>query len=380
MKPNLDPRACVTVSCSYFGAAVPALLNALTFIGFTILAIILGGQTLASVRDDKSLSSSVGIVIISLITLLLCLCGYKSISWFGRAMSIPMCISMVIALGVGGSKLEDPPTVGPASVASVLTFASAIAGFTLSVGPLCMDFTCSMKPQTSSWRLFLAMYSGVFTSYAAFMWFGAILAAASLVNPDWQEGYANGNVGGLLAAVYRPAGAFGKILVALLSLNLGSGIAASVYSVSLSAQTLLPVLRHIPRIVLSACIIAAAIPLSILASPKFQETWTNFLALIASWVSVFLAIIIVEHLVFRRSYSAYNLSQWDSPGKLPTGISALVAGGVGVGLAVPCINQAWYVGPIAEHTGDIGFIVAFVASALVYVPTRVMERKFVGRG
>lgn len=58
MKPNLDPRACVTVSCSYFGAAVPALLNALTFIGFTILAIILGGQTLASVRDDKSLSSS----------------------------------------------------------------------------------------------------------------------------------------------------------------------------------------------------------------------------------------------------------------------------------------------------------------------------------
>lgn len=105
------------------------------------------------------------------------------------------------------------------------------------------------------------MYSGVFTSYAAFMWFGAILAAASLVNPDWQEGYANGNVGGLLAAVYRPAGAFGKILVALLSLNLGSGIAASVYSVSLSTQTLLPVLRHIPRIVLSACIIAACVSL-----------------------------------------------------------------------------------------------------------------------
>lgn len=124
----------------------------------------------------------------------------------------------------------------------------------------------------------------------------------------------------------------------------------------------------------------SVVPLGILASSKFQETLTNFLALIASWVAVFASIIIVEHLIFRRSFSAYDISHWDSPRRLPSGLSALAAGAVGIGLSVPCINQVWYVGSIAEHSGDIGWEVAFVASALVYVPLRVVERRwFLGR-
>lgn len=366
-------------SFGYYGAIVPALLNALTLVGFAILSVILAGQTLASARSDGDISRSVGIVIISFVSFLLSLFGYKFISWFGRIMSALMCITLIIAFGLGGKQLEDPLIDVPVTASAVLSFGSAVAGFTLSLATLSMDYSFCMRPQIPSWRIFLFKFMGIFISVAAFMFLGAILAAASLANPNWQEGYMNGNVGGLLAAVLHPAGGFGQFLVVLLSVSLTNGVAACLYSTSLSFQTFLPILSRVPRVVFSGVMIAIVIPLGILASPKFQETLTNFLALIASWVAVFAAIIMVEHLVFRRSFSAYDLSHWDSPRKLPSGVSAIVAGVVGMGLSVPCINQVWYVGPIAEHTGDIGWEVACVASALVYVPLRILERRWFPR-
>lgn len=52
----------------YHLAALPALLNAATMMGFMILNCILGGETLASVSDG-SLSWNVGIVIIAIVSL-----------------------------------------------------------------------------------------------------------------------------------------------------------------------------------------------------------------------------------------------------------------------------------------------------------------------
>lgn len=41
--------------------------------------------------------------------------------------------------------------------------------------------------------------------------------------------------------------------------------------------------------------------------------------------------------------------------------------------------QVWYEGPIAKHTGDIAFELAFVISALLYYPFRKLEIKLSGR-
>ncbi len=40
------------------------------------------------------------------------------------------------------------------------------------------------------------------------------------------------------------------------------------------------------------------------------------------------------------------------------------------------MDQVWFVGPIARHTGDIGFELAFVTTALVYSPLRYLELRF----
>lgn len=52
-------------------------------------------------------------------------------------------------------------------------------------------------------------------------------------------------------------------------------------------------------------------------------------------------------------------------------------GAVAVSFAfvVPCMAQKWFVGPIAETTGDIGLEVALVIAPLLYLPMRWIEVK-----
>ena len=61
------------------------------------------------------------------------------------------------------------------------------------------------------------------------------------------------------------------------------------------------------------------------------------------------------------------------------GYAAIGAAVLCFGLVIPGMSQTWFVGPIAEETGDIGFEVALVLSAVLYVPFRALERKKYGR-
>lgn len=91
-------------------------------------------------------------------------------------------------------------------------------------------------------------------------------------------------------------------------------------------------------------------------------------------------IIFLEHLYFRKGrFALYDPRAWNSPSMLPTGIPAVTAAILSFGPVVPCMDQVWYVGPIAEKTGDIGFEMAFVASAVFYFAFRWLEIKWRGR-
>ena len=84
-----------------------------------------------------------------------------------------------------------------------------------------------------------------------------------------------------------------------------------------------------------------------------------------------------EHLVIRRGrFDAYDLRFWNDPYKLTTGLPAIASIILACGLIVPCMDQVWFVGPIAEHAGDIGFEVAFAVTSLCYVPLRYLELRY----
>ena len=125
-------------------------------------------------------------------------------------------------------------------------------------------------------------------------------------------------------------------------------------------------------------ILSSLIPLAIVGAHKFYTALTNFLGLISYWGSAYGAIVLVEHVLFRRNAAAYNIEDWNNPRRLPSGIAALGAGACSFGLVVSCMDQVWFVGPIAKSTGDIGFEVAFALSAILYVPFRTLELRIRG--
>lgn len=101
--------------------------------------------------------------------------------------------------------------------------------------------------------------------------------------------------------------------------------------------------------------------------------------MISYWASAFAAVIIVEHVIIRRNdFSTYDLRVWNNPRLLPTGIAGLGACGLACALIVPSIDQVWFIGPFAKTTGDIGFELAFFATAVFYIPLRYVELKYRG--
>ncbi|KAF8872734.1 NCS cytosine-purine permease [Infundibulicybe gibba] len=312
----------------YYGVILPCVLNLIGMCGFCILNCILGGQTLASVAGGNLSWTSVSF------------CGYKVLSWYEKIAWIPVLITFL----------------NLATASAVLTFGSTIAGFVITYSPLSSDFTNYFHPEVSSLKIFLYSYLGFFIPIVTI------------------QCYTDGNVGGLLEAMLQPTGNFGKFLTVLLSLSVAGNIAATLYSVSLNIQVFIPPLVAVPRYFFSILAAAIIIPLAIVGSHRFYGTLTNFLGLIGYWAGAFCGIVLVEHLVFRRGKSvAYNAQHWNSPRNLPSGVAAIGAALASFGLVVPCMDQVWFVGPIAKFTGDIGFEVSFALSAILYVPFRALE-------
>jgi purine-cytosine permease-like protein len=205
---------------------------------------------------------------------------------------------------------------------------------------------------------------------------GAAIGGALFSVPTWEKGYETNAVGGVLAAMLSPAGGFGKFVVVVLSLTLLGNIAATMYSVTLNFQILVPQLVLIPRYAFSVVVTAIVIPISIKATADFYANLEYFIALISYWSSAFVAVLITEHVVFRKGrYDTYDHSAWNVASQLPLGFAALSAAVLSFALVIPSVAQVWFTGPIATKAGDIGFELAFVVTGILYLPLRAIEKK-----
>ncbi|KAI9510189.1 permease for cytosine/purines, uracil, thiamine, allantoin-domain-containing protein [Russula earlei] len=332
----------------FYGAMVPSTLTVLGAVGFCILNNIVT------------------------------FCGLKVLNWYQNCAWVPLIIVFVIAAGVSGKDLVDPP-VAPATAAQVLSFGATIAGFTASWAIISSDYTVYFHPRVSSKR-WVSWPRGIFNHVQiTLQCLGAAAAISAPYVPSWEAGYTDGNVGGLVYAMLSSVGKFGKVLMVFLSLSVTANNALSVYSMGIALQTLIPRLVVVPRYVFSVISTALIILLSIVGQHKFYATLSNFLGIIGYWAGAWIAVIGVEHLYFRnRDFSLYDLRCWNTPSRLPLGAAALGASALSFALVIPSMSQVWYTGPIARKTGDIGFEVATTVTALFYVPLRHLEKRWRG--
>ncbi|KAL5342475.1 permease for cytosine/purines, uracil, thiamine, allantoin-domain-containing protein [Aspergillus crustosus] len=376
----------------YYIVSLIVLLNLCTIAGFGVISSVLGGSTLAAVSNG-SIDDTAGIVVIGICGMIVSFGGYKFLHQYERYCWLFALIAIVITTGVGGNRLSSQTPTEPPTAATVLSFGGVIAGFLIPWAGMAADFSVYCTPTVSTTRIFAYTYFGLFLPTVPLMTLGAAIGASAPSIPSWADNYATYGVGGVLDAMLSPAGGFGKFVSVLLSFSLLGNLAASMYSISLNFQLLLPFFVRVPRFVFSIIYTAILIPVSVEAAKSFFTNLENFLYVIAYWSAAFVSVVAVEHFLFRRGDCAAYIyttedgsgtelesesGSWNNPKHLPSGLAAVGAMALSFGLIVPCMGQVWFTGPIAETTGDIGFEVALVLAGGLYVPLRWVERKFWG--
>ncbi|EEH23068.2 hypothetical protein PABG_05279 [Paracoccidioides brasiliensis Pb03] len=348
-------------SFGFYCVYIVVLLNLATVSGFVVIDAVIGGQTLAAVNPG-SISVNAGIIIVVLVALLISFFGYKVLHQYERYAWIPTLVSIIILTGCGGKNLVDQVKQPEPTAKPILSFGGLVAGFLIPWAALSSDFSTYMSPDVPSTHIFTYTYLGLFLPNTPLMILGAAIGGAVPNTPSWASAYESGSVGYMFAAILSPAGGFGKFITVLLAFSALGNIAATIYSITLNIQILLPILVRIPRAIFAAVFVAIIIPVSIRAAASFFSSLENFIGVIAYWSAAFFAIVTVEHLVIRHgNYASYEHVIWDVGSQLPSGIAALGAGLLSFALVIPCMSQTWFTGPIAEITGDIGFEMALVA-------------------
>ncbi|BGP08513.1 hypothetical protein JCM10049v2_004360 [Rhodotorula toruloides] len=379
-------------SYGYYPAILPALLNLISFIGFCAVNSIVAGQVLAAVNPGH-LSTTAGIVIVAVVSMFISFCGYRVLHAVERWAWLPVILAFILLTGFGGRHLGSATSFAkdvPATAANVLSFISIVVGFTISWGGCSADFNTYMHPTVPSYLVFVYTFLGLYLPCALIQILGAAFAAAALSGevPTWEAAFGDGSVGGLVGVAMEPMNGFGKFLLVIFSLGMISNNAPTQYAFSLSLQIVFPFLTRLPRFLLPIAGTAIYLPIAIAAAAHFAAALSNFLGLLGYWSSIFVAILLIEHLLFRRGhFSSYDLSLWDRSSKLPPGIAALFASFCGAAFCVVGMDQVWYRGPLAVSLagpsasagGDIGFETGMAVAGVVFVPCRWIERRVFGR-
>ncbi|TMW67604.1 hypothetical protein Poli38472_011224 [Pythium oligandrum] len=374
----------------YHGVKLIAVFNVFACLGWSCVNVIVGAQLIHAVNDN--VPGWVGIVIITVLTFIVTLFGYKAVHAYEFYSWIPVFIVFIITIAEfahQGAYIHIPMGVGTSEMGSVLSFGSVVFGFAIGWSSYAADYTVYQPATQSKVKIFFATYIGLIVPLLFTEILGICVKTAtdeSAADPRYAEGYAASGSGGLLAAVLvPPLGGFGKFCLVLLALSIIANNCPNIYSVSLTLQVFGSWSRRVPRpiwtLVGSVIYCAVAIP----GYNEFEHVLENFMNVIGYWLSVYSAIGFTEHFVFRKGFGGYNVDDHDKPDKLPNGYAAIFSFCVGAVGAVLGMSQSWYVGVIALKAGeapfggDVGIQLAWAFAIVSYLITRPIELKYFNR-
>lgn len=138
----------LSYNVSLYVVTILLVLNAATVTGFSIVAAIVSGQTIAAINPGN-VSVTVGIVIVILASFVLSLLGYQVLHIWERWQWLPNLVAITITVGVGGRHLADQQEVPAATASQVLSYGGLIAGYFITFGGTASDFSIYHDPRAS---------------------------------------------------------------------------------------------------------------------------------------------------------------------------------------------------------------------------------------
>jgi NCS1 nucleoside transporter family len=370
----------------WYGVKVIACFNILACLGWSSVNVIVGAQLFNAVNSN--MPGWAGILVIAAATFLVTLFGYKIVHTYERYSWIPCLIIFLIVLGEfahSGQFYNIPMGVGTSEAGSVLSFAASVFGFATGWTSYAADYTVYQPVNRSRMSIFLWTFGGLAFPLLFTEMLGAAVITAYVNNEDYTNAYNNQQIGGLLATVLAPLGAFGSFCLVILALSIIANNCPNIYSVSLSLQLLARKSARIPRFVWTFIGTLIYVAIAIPGYSHFEDVLENFMLLIAYWLAIYEGIALSEHIVYKRGFSGYHPEHYLDRNKLPPGIAAMIAFCFGIMGAVLGMSQVWFEGPIGllcgvpPFGGDVGFELAFCFSAISYIILRYFEKRHFGR-
>ncbi|EMD88461.1 hypothetical protein COCC4DRAFT_44095 [Bipolaris maydis ATCC 48331] len=369
----------------WWPSKIIVLLNIIVLLGYGMIDCVVAGQILSAVSTN-SMSVVVGIIIVAVIAWAITTFGYQIFHYYERWAWLPQLVVLCILAGVAGPRFdissksygdENPNTI----IGNRISFFGLTLAAAITYGGGAADYFVYYPEHASSLSIFGMTLIGLMCSFTFAFVLGIGLASGMSNNADWEAAYGVSQ-GALIVEGYKPLGAFGSVCGVIVALGLVANLIVPTYSSGIDAQILGRYAAAIPRVIWNTVGVIIFTVCALAGRAHLAEIFTNFLALMGYWVSIWIAIILEEHLIFRRK-TGFNWEVWNQKKKLPLGIAALAAFVIGWIGAIMCMAQVWYIGPIAKQVGthgaDMGNFVGFAWASVVYPPLRMWELKRFGR-
>ena len=368
----------------YWPAKLIVVLNLIVLLGYALIDAVVAGQILSAVSANGSMSVVVGIIIVAVITWAITTFGYSIFHVYERYAWIPQLIVFSILAGVAGphfdlsASSQGSPDTRTGDRISFFGICLAAAITYAGVGG---DYFVYYPEEAPKWKIFLATMVGLTLSFTYALVLGVGLGSGTTTTQSWQTAY-DTSQGALIVAGYSPLGTFGHFCSVIVALGLIANLMPPTYSSGVDFQILGRWFERIPRIFWNTVGVVIFTVCALAGREHLAAIFTNFLAIMGYWLSIFIAITLEEHLIFRRR-AGFDWTTWNDRSKLPVGLAALAAFLIGWAGAIISMAQVWYIGPVGKLVGDdgadLGNYVGFSWAAVTYPPLRYLEYKKFGR-
>ncbi len=356
----------------FLGALLPVILAACLYLGFFVVTAVLGGQALSAAMPG-TFSVNGGLVLLSVLSLVIALLGYRAIHVAARWALWPLAAAVVVVTIGSISRGGVEMTLGSFEVGPFLTAVGLMATFLLTYAPYVSDYSRYLPEDTPASACFGWTFGGVALSSTWCALLGVVLAV---------------QVGGtdMFLATRDVIGTDWIAVVTLLvtAMGIAGNNALNLYGSMLNLITAISSFKDVrPSVVLRFAFLlptfAVGLWLALRATDNFSAELTNFLSFLTlgfvPWGAInLLDFYLVRHghydvrAFFARSGGVYNHdpATWTYGG---VNFQALLAYVVGVAVAFPFVTNGWYSGPIAAKLGsaDVSWIPGLLVTGGVYL-------------
>lgn len=297
-----------------WGVRIVAVIVIISSLGWSVVNCVLGGEVLAAL---SGVPLSVGIVIISIISLVVAVFGIKIVLKFQNIIAIPITIASILFYVVVCKKYDHINVTNEMlaqqnqSTATItgnwLSFFTIGYSVTATWGAGASDYYILFPENTPSWQVFLITFAGISVPTTFVALISIICGTIAYSYKPWNDAYQEFGVGGLINESCKPWGNFGKLIVVLLYISLVCNNIMNTYSSAFEFQLIDPKFALVPRWCWAILCTIIYLVVSLVGREHLSTILGNFLPMLAYWISMYITILLEENFIFRFTESTRRL-------------------------------------------------------------------------